>query len=131
MLFSGVTWPYSAMTMASYAGSLKVFLSVQVPKYSLPLALIFASREVTIGQEAGGVLEGGGGGGGGAVGVDTGVEVGLGTTERGLHCEYHSLKLSQTYPVMQVVGPVYPIPPPRTISNRIYHACFELEENLH
>lgn len=32
------------MTMASYKGSLRVFLSVAVPKYSLPLALIFASR---------------------------------------------------------------------------------------
>lgn len=45
ILFSGVTWPYSAMTMASYEASLRVFLSAQVPKYSLPTDFIFASRE--------------------------------------------------------------------------------------
>lgn len=49
-----MTWPYSAMTMASYAASLRVFLSAQVPKYSLPTDFIFASRlpvEVATGAE--------------------------------------------------------------------------------
>lgn len=101
--------------MASYAGSLKVFLSVQVPKYSLPWALVFSSREVPagLGQETGGVFEGGGGGAETEVVIET-TEV----TVIGTHCEYHSLITLQAYPETQVVSPIYPIPPPRTVSNR-------------
>lgn len=43
-LFSGVTAPYSAITIAAYDASLRVFLSAAVPTYFRPLAFIFASK---------------------------------------------------------------------------------------
>lgn len=39
MLFSGVSWPKSALTIAESFESDRVFWSPQVPKYLLPLAL--------------------------------------------------------------------------------------------
>lgn len=124
ILFSGVTWPYSEMTMASYAGSLKVFLSVQVPKYSLPLALIFPSKLVGAGPGQPKVGEAELVGESELVGeaelVGTTVVEGFAEVEvfveeilvldlgglPGIHWEYHALYSSQWKPLVQVIGPL-------------------------
>lgn len=80
ILFSGVTAPYSEITIAAYDASERVFLSAQVPTYLRPKALIFASRpEPLDGGDVGEVV--------GPVGVVVVDVLSVVAAVPGIHCE--------------------------------------------